>query len=304
MDKILSVTETSLRQLIREQLSLISEGLLKPPPKMLADITDYLKGRAAGWLADPKKQKNFRPDDVFIAPEVMELASRDAIPMPREAWGVMSGEMIAWPVDLTGFPYPVEKAPKSIQLYLNYKDPVPNVGGSYDPGLSVQIRDESLFTSASGYDKLMWHIESVVAHELEHFAQDLMKGVSGGLPSRKMRDLRFDKYGYPEKGEKVPGKELGYDGRKKYFLQDTEFYPWIRSEVMAFERHARGLDPTERAKARRAWVDPKDTDILHAKEDILGKDEARFFITLKDREPSKWKKAASEFWKATEMEGR
>ena len=294
------VNESLLRGLIREELSLISEGLLKPPPKLLADITAYLKGRAAGWLADPDKKKNFRPDDVFIDPEVVELAARDAIPMPRDAWGVSGGEMIQWPVDLTGFPHPAKKAPQNIQLYLNYKDPVPNVGGSYDPGLSVQIRDEKLFTSVEGYNNLMWHIEAVVAHELEHFAQDLMKGVSGGLPSRKMRDLRFDKDGYPAGGADVPRKELGYDGRKKYFLQDAEFYPWIRSEVMAFERYVRGLGPSERAKARRAWVDPKETDILQAKEDILGRDEARFFITLKDREPLKWKKAASEFWKATE----
>ena len=292
------ITESTLRKLIRE--SLIFEGLLKPPPKMLADITDYLQGRAAGWLADPDKQKNFRPDDVFVDPGVMKLAAGDSVPMHPKAWTVMSGEMVNWPVDLTGFPYPVKNAPKSILLYLNYKDPVPNVGGSYDPGLSVQIRDEKLFKSTEGYDKLMWHIESVVAHELEHFAQDLLKDVSGGLPSRKIRDERFDKYGYPEEGTGVPEEELGYDGRKKYFLQDTEFYPWIRSEVMAFERFARGLAGSERERARRSWVDPKDPEILQAKADILGEDESKFFSVLKDKEPLKWQKAVKEFWKSTE----
>jgi|694.fasta_scaffold104051_5 hypothetical protein len=292
------IAESTLRQLIRENL--ISEGLLKPPPKMLADITDYLQGRAAGWLADPSKQKNFRPDDVFVDPEVMKLAAGESVPIHPKAWTVMSGEMVNWPVDLTGFPYPAEKAPKSILLYLNYKDPVPNVGGSYDPGLSVQIRDEKLFKSTEGYDKLMWHIESVVAHELEHFAQDLLKGVSGGLPSRKIRDKRFDKYGYPEEGTVVPREELGYDGRKKYFLQDTEFYPWIRSEVMAFERFARGLGDEERERARRSWVDPKESDILRAKADTLGEDESKFFSVLKDKEPLKWQKAVKEFWKSTE----
>jgi hypothetical protein len=292
------ITESTLRQLIRENL--ISEGLLKPPPKMLADITDYLQGRAAGWLADPDKQKNFRPDDVFVDPEVMKLAAGESVPMHPKAWTVMSGEMVNWPVDLTGFPYPAEKAPKSILLYLNYKDPVPNVGGSYDPGLSVQIRDENLFKSAEGYDKLMWHIETVVAHELEHFVQDLLKGVSGGLPSRKIRDDRFDKYGHPEEGTVVPREELGYDGRKKYFLQDTEFYPWIRSEVMAFERFARGLGDEERERVRRSWVDPKEVDILRAKADILGEDESKFFSVLKGKEPLKWQKAVKEFWKATQ----
>lgn len=164
------------------------------------------------------------------------------------------------------------------------------------------------------YDKLKVSVANTIRHELDHMSQELIEVLAGlpkgsaGLPSRSMRNLRFN-----PSGVDVERLEEGKTSvPKDYLLRDVEFYPWLSDEVALFKRvfQQEGVPPELWDDARRVWVGAKRGPLrghfmYKGKRKPTTYDLDRggvqnFLYALKRSEPAKWRKAVGEFWKATE----
>jgi hypothetical protein len=166
------------------------------------------------------------------------------------------------------------------------------------------------------YSRVRESIANTVRHELVHMSQELIEVLAGipqgtgGLPSRSIRDTRYDSQGID-----IQRRERGQVSvPKDYLLRDVEFYAWLSDEVALFKRAAQreGLPLDLWDEARKVWVGAQRGPLRghrmykgKMKPAVFQMDRGGtmdFFKALK-QEPAKWRKAVGEFWKATEPDG-
>jgi hypothetical protein len=152
------------------------------------------------------------------------------------------------------------------------------------------IPDEGLEKALKDY---FWEVRRIVVHELTHLSQTLISKLSqslAGNPGKSIRDQNYDHMGLSGKLENLQRTE------KVHPLKDVEFYTRLQDEVSLFNHKASNLTSEQRSRAQKLWV-----GVLSADQDLLeGFGDRYFFQALKKYEPKKWRKAVSEFWKATD----
>lgn len=283
-------------------------------------------------------QGGFIPKTLKVSPEVLQSAKKrlkSSQPLPTLG-GYLSYSK-GFDPNFNGWPYanliPTQmlhigdqKAEKTRvggpEVHLNIKEIMPEVGGSFiETGHEMETQwigqgrlifyanVPKLLQSRSGYKRLMREIETAVRHELQHYVQKLFQDIGikeFGIPSKSIRDLRFSPSGFASlKGlddNQRTMREYYEHGQKPYPLIDAEFYPWLEDNVDTFLEWAssQNLERSEWDRARKDWVESQNPNVLHAQ----GVGNANFWKELKKHEPAKWRKAVSEFWKATDSPSR
>lgn len=175
--------------------------------------------------------------------------------------------------------------------------------------------------TASKYKILVSYTNDCVRHEVLHFEQNIY-GV--GYPSRKVLDQEAYRFNpYPAKPEETEDEsseeedleEEGDDSlqepqetsrlfskktnlqegeEESYFLDDIEFYPNLIDSIDEFNIKAADLSPEEKKQFIRFFVGMSNN--------YQGEDRPDdFFITLRDHNEGKYRKALKEFFKAVSI---
>lgn len=143
-----------------------------------------------------------------------------------------------------------------------------------------------------------------LAHELEHFGQDvllLLTKSRGGLPSKSLREPGIEPSGFKW------GPGPGGSKQKEHALRDIEFYPNLGDSVRIFQRNIKKVSPKDRADAIRIWVGElpvargRELNKLRQRLPSPLRSVDTMFQTLKKKAPDKWQKAVKEFYKAVAL---
>lgn len=196
----------------------------------------------------------------------------------------------------------------SINVVLHFKGHVSRGGVWKARDRELQVDGRGDVRTVKDFQKAVARLIQVSRHECQHVGQSILGllrhlGEAGGLPSKSIRDPRYDESGVSESGRY----------RRDHALQDVEFYTRIADEVEFFIRTVRRIPVSMRRDALRLWVgDIGDREIGDLKitlsayfEDttMLWGDMPRgFFRALQRSEPEKWRKAVKEF--VSEVQGR
>jgi len=297
-------------------------GLLKVPPAMLREVTEWVWSQMAGWLLATY------PDVPNLRRLVKPYAKHGPVTQGKVEWDV--------PLNLKGWPYLrevdkardefVERAKGRVNLEALERifGPVPR--GKYDQylskleGLSPQALAEAIiargkagmgmdinFRGKPGYgayteggnvvvifprymeqDPGRWMSPSPgkVAEELADFREEIESAVEHemGHVAQTYLDVLLGFQWTPKAG--LPGGRGADPKGEEYLLQDREFYPTLRQEVREFNRLLRQKPRTEKEwrKYQRMWVTWPNRP---------------FFHLLKEHQPQKYRKAVREFMKET-----
>ncbi len=278
-------------------------GLLKAPPAMVKEITEWVQTNVARMVAHSS-------DSVRLNEPVRALAQKHGGAAPPERKARFSMGLRGWSY-LSGFGNDAGKAERLLKLQgfgvirvriatdegntlatwnnRNLELVVNPFAGNYD------------LRSKRAYIQWMKRIGSSVNHELQHMTQRIIKVLAGtheygGLPSRRIRDHEYTPAGFSVADPKLP--------KKQYYLRDVEFYTWLSGEVRRFNEYASHAHfPKDRwDEARRSFVDAVNDPMEWGGYMVV--DASPFFRALRENDPAKWRKAVGEFWKETEQPRR